>query len=283
MTSQQRTSGKPRRRLVGGVRARLADESGLALVLALIVVAALSASTASMIMLVTSNQTAVGRDRQEERAFNMAEAGLNEAVSYLSTQNTLLISSVSPTDFSLDNGTGQWSATKTATTPTVDTWTLYSRATSGNVSRKVSVQLAANKSVINTPSWAGWGKGFFIADKNTCASMSGASLDLNISVYAAGDLCLNATKIIEPTPASPSLFLYVGGDVLLEGGPAGIGTGPQHCEDRPGQHRPLLQGKRHDEDLQQRRPVEGLCEQLHRHTTVADQASRRRRRNLRRR
>ena len=90
---------------VGRWRARcLADESGLALVLALIVVAALSDSTASMIMLVTSNQTAVGRDRQEERAFNMAEAGLNEAVSYLSTQNTLLISSVSPTDFSLDNG-----------------------------------------------------------------------------------------------------------------------------------------------------------------------------------
>ena len=126
--------------------ARLSDESGLALVLALLIVAALSITTAAMIMLVTSNETSVGRDRQEERAFNVAEAGLNEAVSYLSNQNTLSISSVAPTNFSLDSGSGQWEATKTSSTTTVDTWTLYSKATVGKTSRKVSVQLAANKS-----------------------------------------------------------------------------------------------------------------------------------------
>ena len=144
--ASQRTSGKPGRRSVLGVRKRLSNESGLALVLALIVVAALSVATASMIMLVTSNQTAVGRDRQEERAFNIAEAGLNEAVSYLSTQDTLSISSVAATDYNLDNGSGQWWATKTASTSTVDTWTLYAQATSGSAKRKVSVKLAANKS-----------------------------------------------------------------------------------------------------------------------------------------
>src|SRR5436190_7632320 len=117
--ASQRNSGTPGRRSVLGVRKRLSDESGLALGLALIVVAALSVATASMITLVTSNQTAVGRDRQEERAFNIAEAGLNEAVSYLSTQDTLSISSVAATDYSLDNGSGQWSATKTATSSTV--------------------------------------------------------------------------------------------------------------------------------------------------------------------
>ena len=105
--ASQRTSVKPGRRSVLGVRARLSNESGLALVMALIVVAALSVATASLITLVTSNQTAVGHDRQEERAFNIAEAGLNEAVSYLSTQNTLLISSVAATNYSLDNGSGQ--------------------------------------------------------------------------------------------------------------------------------------------------------------------------------
>ena len=129
--ASQRTSGTPGRRSVGGVRNRLSDESGIALVLALVVVAALSVSTASLITLVTSNQTAVGRDRQEERAFNIAEAGLNEAVSYLSTQDTLAISSVAATNYSLDNGSGQWWATKTASTSTVDTWTIYAKATSG--------------------------------------------------------------------------------------------------------------------------------------------------------
>ena len=217
----QRTSGKPGRPPVGAVRARLSDERGLALVMALLVVAALSASTAALIMLVTSNQTAVARDRQEERAFNIAEAGLNEGVSYLSKQNTLSISSVAATNYSLDNGSGQWWATKTATSALVDTWTLYSRATSAKVSRKVSVQLVANKNVINTPACGGWGKGFFVADPSSCASMSGASATVNISVYAAGDLCLNGNqRSSSPRLATPSVYLYVGGDVLLVGGPA---------------------------------------------------------------
>src|SRR6476619_1213946 len=171
--ASQPTSGKPGRRSVVGVRARLSDESGLALVLALVVVAALSVATASLIVLVTSSQTAVGRDRQEERAFNIAEAGLNEAVSYLSTQNTLSISSVAATAYSLDGGSGSWWATKTGSTSTVDTWTFYAQATSGSTKRKVSVQLAANKSVISTPSSASWGKGFFVADATVCATLNG--------------------------------------------------------------------------------------------------------------
>ena len=220
----QRTSGTPGRRLAAGVRKRLSNESGLALVLALIVVAALSVATASMIMLVTSNQTAVGRDRQEERAFNIAEAGLNEAVSYLSTQDTLSISAVAATDYSLDNGSGQWWATKTATSSTVDTWTLYAQATSGSAKRKVSVKLAANKSVISTPASGVWGLGFFVADPTNCAALNGTGT-VQISVFAAGNLCLNGNQqITEPTPATPSVYLYVGGQVQLSGSNAAIGT-----------------------------------------------------------
>src|SRR4051812_11050887 len=113
--ASQRISGKPVLRLPASVRARLSDESGFALVLALVVVATLSIATASTITLVTSNETAVGGDRQEERAFNIAEAGLNEAVSYLSAQDTLSISAVAATGYNLDGGSGQWWATKTVT------------------------------------------------------------------------------------------------------------------------------------------------------------------------
>ena len=222
--ASQRTSGKPGRRLVLGVRERLSDESGLALALALIVVVALSVATASMITLVTSNQTAVGRDRQEERAFNIAEAGLNEAVSYLSTQDTLSISSVAATNYTLDNGSGQWWASKTATSSTVDTWTLYAQATSGSAKRKVSVKLAANKSVISTPASGVWGMGFFVADPTNCAALVGTGT-VQISVFAAGNLCLNGNQqITEPTPSTPSVYLYVGGQVQLSGSNAAIGT-----------------------------------------------------------
>ncbi len=142
------------------MRKRLSDESGLALVLALIVVAALSVATASMIMLVTSNQTAVGRDRQEERAFNIAEAGLNEAVSYLSTQDTLSISSVAATNY----------YARQRQRPVVgheDGEHLDGRHVDalrpGDLreasTRKVSVKLAANKSVLITPDVRQLGQG----------------------------------------------------------------------------------------------------------------------------
>src|SRR5512132_3902530 len=67
------------------LRSLVRDESGTSLVLALLVAAALTISTASLTSLVTSNETSFGRDRQEARAFNVAEAGLNYAVSYLTT------------------------------------------------------------------------------------------------------------------------------------------------------------------------------------------------------
>ena len=241
--ASQRTSGKPGRRSVVGVRARLSDESGLALVLALVVVAALSVATASLIMLVTSNQTAVGRDRQEERAFNIAEAGLNEAVSYLSTQDTLSISSVAATNYSLDNGSGQWWATKTASTSTVDTWTLYAQATSGKRrrarSRSSSRQTRASSAPRRPPAGA---RGSSSRIPTNCAIMSGTGT-VNLSVYAAGNLCLNGNQqITEPTPATPSLYLYVGGQVQLTGGPAAIGTAAR--EDRPGRHRRRLHRER---------------------------------------
>src|SRR4051794_28273928 len=214
------------RRPVAAVRARLAEESGFALVLALVVVATLSIATASTITLVTSNETAVGRDRQEERAFNIAEAGLNEAISYLSTQNTLSISAVSPTNYSLDGGSGQWTATKTGSSSTVDTWTLESQATSGKSSRKVSVQLAANKTNVSSPASGVWGKGFFVADPNNCAILSGTST-VTISVYAAGNLCLNGNQQITeptPTPTPRTVYVYVGGQLQLSGSNAAIGA-----------------------------------------------------------
>src|SRR5689334_8958209 len=64
---------------------RLADERGLSLVLALIVVTALSITTAALAQLIQSNEHAFGRDRQEERAFNIAEAGINYGASHLTT------------------------------------------------------------------------------------------------------------------------------------------------------------------------------------------------------
>jgi Tfp pilus assembly protein PilX len=69
--------------MLGRLSARLRDERGVALVLALLITSALTITTAGLALLVTSNEHAFGRDRQETLAFNTAEAGLNYAVAYL--------------------------------------------------------------------------------------------------------------------------------------------------------------------------------------------------------
>src|SRR5207244_8854563 len=73
-----------RRRLLERAR----DERGVSLVLSLLIVAALSISTAALATLITSNEHAFGRDRQETLAFNTAEAGLNYSISYRSEEHT---------------------------------------------------------------------------------------------------------------------------------------------------------------------------------------------------
>ena len=67
---------------------------------------------------------------------------------------------------------------------------------------------------------------------------------MSISVYAAGNLCLVGNiKIIEPTPATPSVYLYVGGQVQLE--EWALSDRNLQREDRPGRHRRRLYRGRH--------------------------------------
>jgi len=56
------------------------SESGQSLVLAFIVMCALSITIGGIVSFTTSNETQFGRDRQLDRAFHIAEAGLNNGI-----------------------------------------------------------------------------------------------------------------------------------------------------------------------------------------------------------
>src|SRR4051812_33458770 len=56
------------------------SESGQSLVLAFIVMCALSITVGGVISFTTSNESQFGRDRQLDRAFHIAEAGLNNGM-----------------------------------------------------------------------------------------------------------------------------------------------------------------------------------------------------------
>lgn len=205
------------------LRSHLEDERGLSLVLALLVTAALTLSTASLTVLVTSNETAFGRDRQEARAFNVAEAGLSYAMSYLTTfddgeaaTGVTVGSSASPKTFSLDGtNNGTWWAQKASQ----DTWRVWSTGAVGKVTRKLYVEVTPNAVVTTTQSSFAWHFGLFVASANGCTNFVGSSA-VTMSVWAAGDLCLSGGQsILEPSAIGPQkIDLYVGKKLYIGGG-----------------------------------------------------------------
>lgn len=205
------------------------EERGVALALTLMVVVAISISGAALSQLITSNQTAYARDRQDERAFNNAEAGINYAIAKLSTLNSAsygAFSTIDWTTFPIDDGTmnGSWRAVKSSNLGLGTYWTVYAQATIGRVTRQVKVRVAAPETSAATPSSPVWGLGFFVADPNGCTNMVGNAA-LTLDIFIAGDLCLNGSQqILEPNASgAKEIDVYVGGSLQISGG-AQIGT-----------------------------------------------------------
>jgi len=85
-------------------------------VLALVIMGTLSITIASVAMFTTSNEQHSARDRDIARALNTAEAGLNNALEVLTQQDPTgtqaVGSTLASTTFSIDGGSGTYSATK---------------------------------------------------------------------------------------------------------------------------------------------------------------------------
>jgi Tfp pilus assembly protein PilX len=240
------------RRALRRLQSTVRDERGITLVLALLITTALTITTASLALLVTSNEHAFGRDRQETLAFNTAEAGLNYAVSYLSQttdpNGSAPIGTQEPaqgtyspyTDnapagahsFS-NSGTpagtfsGKWWAEKLDT----HQWKIWASGTSPNnqVIRELQTKVVS-KTVPGTvtPASLAWSYGLFVANPGGCFSPQGTA-DLTISIYVNGDICIGGSAgVQEPsTSTGGTIEVYSTGKVSVTGS-ASIGTSAKH-------------------------------------------------------
>lgn len=216
------------------------EECGVALVMAMLVVGSLTISTAAIVTLVTSNQTAFGRDRQEVLAFNTAEAGLNYGISalaqtvdpngaaaygpgawYPSTHQ----SAGTTVAFNDSSGTGVWWANK------VDafTWQVFARGTSptARVHRTLSVKVrSATQPGTTIPASQAWAKGLFVANPGSSCFTPTGSANLTISVYVKGCIDLSGNVgIQEPaTSTAPSVDVVAETTIAFSSGAAQIGT-----------------------------------------------------------
>lgn len=216
------------------------EEHGVALVMAMLVVVALTISTAALTTLVTSNEKAFGRDRQEMLAFNTAEAGLNYGLSALAQtvdpngaaasgagawHPTDHLSSGTTVPFNDSSGTGEWWANKLD----ARTWRVFARGTSpnGQVHRTVSFKVrSATEPGTTIPASQAWAKGLFIANPGSSCFTPTGSANLTISVYVKG--CINlsgSVGIAEPaTSSGPSVEVYAETTIAFGSGAAQIGT-----------------------------------------------------------
>jgi Tfp pilus assembly protein PilX len=195
------------------LRRRLGDERGVALVMALVITASLAISTTAVAMIMVSNENLSGRDREAARALNVAEAGLNNALSVISqtdaTGSQASGSTLSSTSFSLDGGSGTYSATKS----TASLWTISATGTapSGDVTRHLQLQVEAESVTSGTAASPVYGYGFFVGSSTGCTNTIGNGT-INVSVFVRNNLCLTGNaKIEEPGALGGTLSVYVGG------------------------------------------------------------------------
>jgi Tfp pilus assembly protein PilX len=236
------THGGPRSHLL---RRGWAREDGIALVLSMIVMGVLTIATTAVVTAVTSNEHAFGRDRQTNRALNIAEAGLNAGVAAVKALPATA-TTMSPASGTLDNGSWAYTVTRTqdATNPDLYYWTVTSTGTSpdGMVTRIVSTKVSetithhSTTTTTTTPASPAWAYGFFLGDPSSdCATLGtgndfGGNYTISVSIYIAGSLCMQGSNVVmrEPGTGQQTLDLYVGDIFKVTGSNSSpIGTSTQ--------------------------------------------------------
>lgn len=192
------------------MRRLLRDESGIALVMALILMAALAGTTAALVIPGAVNQRSALTSADERQAFALAEAALayGEGAVYAAGQT-----GKSPTSGSHDIGTqpgggsGSWSAT---VGPDGITWTIYGTGTVDGITRQVHAQ-ATDPSSRTVTDTGVWNYVYSDAAGTACATTMNGSVSITVPILVRGDLCLGGSLNFTGSQ------LQVGGNLSVTG------------------------------------------------------------------
>jgi Tfp pilus assembly protein PilX len=191
------------------MRRRLAQENGIALVMALGLLIVLSISTMAMLTYTTDNARSVRYQGARVSAYTLAEAGVNEAVSVLNLpannaiEPCLLLDPAPPCNKTprtspYAGGTARWSGTFSKPAAT---WTITSTGTVSNPSGAAPVTKTLTVNVQVTPSLSqqannqAWN---YIYSKkpndgnpDVCEMTITQSVKVSTPLFVEGDLCIN--------------------------------------------------------------------------------------------
>jgi hypothetical protein len=177
------------------MRRRLENESGIALVMAVGILAFLMVTGSAVVFYAGSNARSAEYSADDAKALNLAEAGENYARAALWNA----ADPTSPTTFSggpltLESGTVSYSGSYDSTTKL---WTLtgtgaYTNPTGGTapVSRTASSQVLVSTTGGLHPAW-----GYLFADTTSCTTLSN-NLTIDAPIYVRGDLCMENSALV---------------------------------------------------------------------------------------
>jgi hypothetical protein len=202
----------------------LKSESGQSLVLALIVMSALTISIGALVSLTTGNEAQFSRDRDSARAFHVAEAGVNNALSIIVNTDDDDVQPVGttlgPYAISLDGASGTYSLKKYAATdtPCMQTagsssscWVITGSAQSPNKKLRRTIQETAHWVIEDhsVPQIFDYG---LVVDNSgaACVDTHGTAPLVIKNVWISGDFCPAGNVYFVP-PAAHTGSVYIGG------------------------------------------------------------------------
>lgn len=177
------------------MRRRLENESGIALVMAVGILAFLMITGSAVVFYASSNTRSAEYSADDARSLNLAEAGENYARAVLWNA----ADPTSPTSFSggpltLEGGTVNYSGSYDATTKL---WTLTGTGTHTNptggtapITRSVTSQVLVSTTGGLHPAW-----GYLFADTTTCTLLQN-NLTIDAPIYVRGDLCMENSAVV---------------------------------------------------------------------------------------
>ena len=197
---------------------------GQSLVLAMIVMSALTISIGALISFTTGNEHQFGRDRESARAFHVAEAGVNNGLSLIVTNDDNDVQAVDttlgPYAVSLDGAKGSYTLTKHAKTDSVcrrrpvrwrSCWLITGTAKSpnGTITRTVTETaywLSASSNNPTTPNY-----GLVVDNQGAACVDTHGTVNFTIrDVWISGDFCPSGNVSLIP-PAAHTGSVYIGG------------------------------------------------------------------------
>ncbi|MGN6797998.1 MAG: pilus assembly PilX family protein [Gaiellaceae bacterium] len=213
---------------------KLKSDGGQSLVLAMIILSALTISIGALVSFTTGNETQFSRDRDSSRAFHAAEAGVNNALSLIVNNDDqdvqtpgvtlgpypITAQSTCTSNCNYDGATGTYTLTKYAAnqpqcTQTAGTasscWVITGTAVSPNGKVRRTIQETAHWVAANNTVPEVFNYGLVVDNQGAaCVDTHGTAPMVIKDVWISGDFCPAGNVSFMP-PAAHTGSIYIGG------------------------------------------------------------------------